>query len=258
MELSNLYDEKYYKEYEFGFRAEKRNDHDRILELLCIDSNKRVLEIGCGFGILLNRIPAKYKIGTESNKTALDECKRRGLSVVQSDAENGLPFEDSSFDIIIMNEVIEHLKNPQVILKECARVLSLNGRIAITTPARNFFVRDLSKTHFSEMTVKQAKLIVENCGFNVLTQEVSGVSFVYPVLEFFCFKPFRWIRNNLAESSNNNPNILMNPKKTIDKIHVMADYFLSPLSYYRKKLMFLGVSQLILAKKVIKKRFSKE
>ncbi len=112
-----LYGQKYYKEYEFGFKAEGRSDHERILELLKVKAQDRVLEIGCGFGVLLKRIPSEKKTGIETNDEAIEECRKRGLSVIKTNAEKGLPFKGSSFDIVIMNEVIEHLKNPILFLK---------------------------------------------------------------------------------------------------------------------------------------------
>jgi len=61
IELIDLYDQKYYKEQEFSFKAEDRADHKRILELLKPKASDRVLEIGCGFGVLLEKIPSNKK-----------------------------------------------------------------------------------------------------------------------------------------------------------------------------------------------------
>lgn len=48
-------------------------------------------------------------------------------------AEN-IPVENNHFDIILMTEVIEHLQNPESVLKECFRVLKNNGSFIITMP----------------------------------------------------------------------------------------------------------------------------
>jgi SAM-dependent methyltransferase len=45
-----------------------------------------------------------------------------------------LPFEPSSFDLVIASEVLEHLLNPERFLKGCARILKPEGRIICTTP----------------------------------------------------------------------------------------------------------------------------
>ena len=244
MDDINLYDQKYYKELEFGLKSETRSDHKRILELLKIKLTDKVLEIGCGFGVLLKKIPSKKKIGIETNDLAIRECRKRGLSVIKADAEKGLPFKDSSFDIVIMNELIEHLKKPKFVLEECFRILAPQGRVIITTPARSFFAHDLSPTHFSEMSIKEMRELVQTYGFKVLTHEVCGVSFLYPLLENFLFRPFRFLRYILGRKQE---------KKTvglIDSGHRLADRtFLKPLSDYRRHFLGLGLNQLILVQK---------
>jgi len=243
-----LYDQKYYEAHEFSFRNEERTDHKRILELLNIKTSDRVLEIGCGFGVLLNKITSKERIGIETNDSAIKECRNRGLSVIQADVEKGLSFKNSSFDIVIMNEVIEHLKKPEFVFKECFRILVPGGKIIITSPARNFWVHDLSGTHFSEMTVKEMRELIEKCGFKVLTQEVCGISFLCPLLENFLFKPFRFLRYILGRKQKK-------AVRLIDSCHGLADRtFLRPLAYYRKHFLRLGWNQIVLGQKGFKEK----
>ncbi len=242
---SNLYNQNYYLELEYGFKAENRSDHKRILELLRVKPKDRVLEIGCGFGVLLKKIPSEKKEGIETNDVAIEECRKRGLLVTKANAEKGLLFKDSSFDIVIMNEVIEHFKNPERILKECYRVLSPKGKVIITTPVRSIFVRNLSNTHFSEMTVKEIRELLHNCGFKILSHEVSGISFIYPILENIAFKPFRFLKHILKRRRKKEG------VKLIDSFHGVVDYtILKPFSNYRRYVLNLGQTQLILAEKI--------
>lgn len=240
--LDNLYDQKYYKSHEFGFRAETRSDHKLFLELLQVKPTDRVLEIGCGLGILLSKVPSENKIGIESNDTAVGECKKKGLNIIKADAEKGLPFEDGSFDIVIMNEVIEHLKDPGLVLEECHRVLAPKGRIVVTTPVRSFFVRDLSETHFSEMNTKEIKDLMDKTGFNIIDHRVSGISFLYPFMELFVFKPFRILRYSRKDK-----------EKTVNMIdscnRLAGKTILIPLNRYRKSLFSIGCNQLIFSQK---------
>ena len=152
-----LYDQHYYQIQGYGFGATDRQDHKRIIELLRKYKTNRVLEIGVGLGILLQRIKAKKKVGTETNEYAIKACKKLGISVIKNDAEKGLPFKDSSFDAIIMNEVIEHFKKPKPVVLDCYRILAPYGKIVISTPAKSFFAHDLTESHFSEMTQKELK-----------------------------------------------------------------------------------------------------
>ena len=241
--LSDTYNDNYYQMHEFSYSCECRQDHKRILELLQIKPCDKTLEIGCGFGILLSKVSAETKVGVETNDVAIDECRRRGVKVVQADAEKGLPFKDSYFDIIIMNEVISHLNKPALALKECLRVLTQGGKIVLTAPARSIFFRNISATHLSEMTVKELQNLVERCGFVVLSHEVSGISFLYPLMQNLLFNPFRFLRGVLRRNK-------MQTVQLIDRCHGLADKtLLKPFGIYRKRLLALGLNQMVLAQK---------
>ncbi len=240
---SKSYDRQYYEKQKFGFVTENRPDHKHILDLLGVKAGERVLEIGCGFGVLLKKIPSRRKIGIETNETAIGECRKRGLSVLKADAETKLPFKNASFEIIIMNEVIEHLTKPKIALEECFRILKPKGKIIITTPIKNFFVHDLAETHWSEMTVGELRQLVQESGFKVLSHEVNGISFLYPFFETLFFKPFRLLRYHLGDEQKNKV-------KLIDSLHGIADKtILNPFSFYRSYWMGIGSNQLILAEK---------
>lgn len=239
------YDERYYQLQGYGFAATEREDHKRIVELIKAKKTDRVLEIGAGLGILLQMIPAKKKVGTETNDYAIKEGKRRGVEMVKNDAEKGLKFKNNSFDTVILNEVIEHFKKPKPVIKECYRILSRGGKIIITTPNKNFFAHDLTESHFSEMTLKELRNLVEECGFKIITQEVNGISFLYPILEYGFYKPFRMLRYKLVKDRTGGATI-----DSIDSCHAVADRtILKPINRYRNFLLGLGNQQLVLAQK---------
>ena len=62
--------------------------------------------------------------------------EEKGVSVVARDAyEDGIPFPDDTFDLVIFSEVIEHLPNsPKPLLSEMSRVLRNGGWLILTTP----------------------------------------------------------------------------------------------------------------------------
>lgn len=106
--------------------------------------NKIVLDIGCGaagktmyyaslgvnkiYGV---EILSKYKNEAESlaKKLKLDDK----FDFVSGDAAN-LPFESNSIDTIIMNDAMEHVDEPEKVLKECIRVLKVGGRLYLNFP----------------------------------------------------------------------------------------------------------------------------
>jgi ubiquinone/menaquinone biosynthesis C-methylase UbiE len=115
-----------------------------VLQYLEPLQGKRILEIACGRGgfatVLKSRGAAVF--GADFSATALRIAQQkvfntvsRGTSVVflQADAQN-LPFMNSSFDVVISCETIEHLTDPFLALREMARVCRPGGTLYLTTP----------------------------------------------------------------------------------------------------------------------------
>lgn len=247
----NFYNRKYYEEHEFSYTNEERMDIKRILKLLKIKTGDRVLDIGCGLGILLEKISARKKVGIETNNFAINKCKEKGLKVMKLNADNGLPFKNASFDIVIMNEVISHVTKPQFVLKECFRVLRPNGIIALTTPVRSLFFHNISPTHLNEYSTEDIRNLIEKSGFKITSHEVCGISFIYPLLENLLYKPFRLLRERLEKNKKQQLTAKVEEKfGTIDNLRKFLDNTLfKPLSTYRKFFLSLGLNQLLVAKK---------
>jgi methionine biosynthesis protein MetW len=100
-----------------------------IAQLVPIGS--RVLDLGCGDGELLaylqkNRQCTGY--GIEINDANVLACVKRGVNVVQLNLDEGLAlFDNSSFDVVLQIDTLQHLRNAEVMLRETVRV----GRLGI-------------------------------------------------------------------------------------------------------------------------------
>jgi len=100
------------------------------------DSKLTVLDIGTGLGIQaitfaeLGHEVTALDFSNEMLQRAKKQAESRNVSIhfVQGDAEN-LPFEESSFDIIINMHLLWTLTDHEKFLKECGRVLKNGGRI---------------------------------------------------------------------------------------------------------------------------------
>lgn len=62
------------------------------------------------------------------------DAKEKGIQVKIHDANNPLPFDDETFDIVIGNQVLEHIQNTDGFLREIWRVLKEGGYCVISTP----------------------------------------------------------------------------------------------------------------------------
>lgn len=107
-----------------------------ILKALQLEAGDRLLEIGCGGGLLLHEASATGAAvtGLDHSQEMVDLARDRApaAEVVLGNAEK-LPFADGSFTAVAMSIVLMFLPNPVAALRECRRVLAPGGRIAIYT-----------------------------------------------------------------------------------------------------------------------------
>jgi SAM-dependent methyltransferase len=113
---------------------------DIINDLIDLDGTDRVLDIGCGPGILTAQVAAfaNQAIGIDFSAKMIDEARKLhpGLTFEVENAEK-LPFPDRSFNAAVVNYCAHHLARPEKAMKEIRRVLSANGRIAIIHPIQS-------------------------------------------------------------------------------------------------------------------------
>jgi SAM-dependent methyltransferase len=94
-----------------------------------------VLDIGCGIGTYVRKLgelaERAYGIDIEAERVVQgDTCS---LAVAVSEQ---LPFESGVFDIVLLNEVIEHVRDDRRTLLEACRVLRAGGHVVIYAPNR--------------------------------------------------------------------------------------------------------------------------
>jgi ubiquinone/menaquinone biosynthesis C-methylase UbiE len=107
-----------------------------ILDALALEPHDRLLEIGCGGGLLLRDALASGAAvtGLDHSEEMVRLARERaaGADVVLGDAAS-LPFPDASFTAVAMSIVFMFLPDPAAVLRECRRVLSAGGGVAIYT-----------------------------------------------------------------------------------------------------------------------------
>ena len=108
-----------------------KREFEIIADLL--PQNSRVLDVGCGDGILMEYLKYNKEIdirGIEISKDNVQKCLSKGLTVIEGDAEKDLlQFPDSSFDFVILSQTLQAFLNPEIVIKELLRV----GKKAIVT-----------------------------------------------------------------------------------------------------------------------------
>ncbi len=92
------------------------------------DGPVRVLDVGCGTGILLEQLePRAPAIGLDFSPTALEFCRKRGAERLVQGRGEALPFADGSFDLCFSSNVLEHVAAPWALLEEMVRCVRRDG-----------------------------------------------------------------------------------------------------------------------------------
>lgn len=89
----------------------------------------RLLDVGCGLKPYRGMFPAETYVGIDRPATESKSCV---VDVYASATQ--LPFKDGVFDSVLCTQVLEHVSEPCVLLKEACRVLKVGGYMILTAP----------------------------------------------------------------------------------------------------------------------------
>jgi methionine biosynthesis protein MetW len=91
-----------------------------------IAAGQRVLDLGCGRGVLLEHLQQTrqvYGVGVDISSNKVLSCLKRGLNVIQGDAESALAiYPDAFFDWVILSRMIQEMATPGAVIRESLRV----------------------------------------------------------------------------------------------------------------------------------------
>ncbi len=139
-----------------------------------IEPGNRILDIGCGDGYFLLRSKCKERYGID---------KILGDKMIMP-----LGFPDNYFNYVTMLAVIEHIEEPEPLLKDIYRMLKPGGKLIITTPVKNaelfirLYVKNISKEHHLYYNTKKIKNLMGDYFY------LSGKHrFLFGLNQVFCF-----------------------------------------------------------------------
>ena len=88
--------------------------------------NARLLDLGCGNGSILRSLQESksvFGLGIEIDSKKIKSCLEKGIDVIEQNIDNGLSnFLDNSFDVVLVSQTIQVLKNPRLTLEEITRI----------------------------------------------------------------------------------------------------------------------------------------
>jgi methionine biosynthesis protein MetW len=111
--------------------APLRGDLRLVAEMIAAGS--RVLDIGCGDGVLLASLARQKGVdgrGMELSQSGVNACVRHGLSVIQGDADHDLEdYPSDAFDYVVLSQTLQATHQPKRVLEHLVRI----GRRAIVS-----------------------------------------------------------------------------------------------------------------------------
>jgi len=125
LQLYGWYYQKYKSEYDFVSK---------------FTQNRKVLEIGCGNGSFYNYSNASEYTGLECNDKAISECQKKGLTVFKHTISEHKQGHIEAYDVVCSFQVLEHIMDPFLFLRDTLSCLNNNGYLIISVPSEDSFV----------------------------------------------------------------------------------------------------------------------
>ena len=191
-----------------------------IIDMPSADRSSRILDAGCGDGInlfglnkMINAHNWKSLIyGADYNPMRLERASRFSFveELKQSPLDN-LPYADGWFDVVLCNQVLEHISHDKKVLLEFKRVLRPRGLLILGVPnegctiawIRNHIIQRsiLQLTdHVNFYTEKSISTILTDSCFSILKIEKAGIFLPHLALNYLVSitKPGRKLLNFLG------------------------------------------------------------
>ena len=180
------------QEFPLHYRYFRKN----YLKQLPADRNAKIVDLGCGMGHFLNFLVKEgYKnyTGIDVSKENIEFCRKNKFNVVLGDIFEFLKDTNDTYDVIIMNDIIEHLEKSEIIhlLQLIFNALHHDGRLIIKAPnAANPIMASSSRysdfTHELLFTEESMSQVLRITGFSQIV--------IYPQdLYVFYYNPLNYL-----------------------------------------------------------------
>ncbi|MBT6047484.1 MAG: class I SAM-dependent methyltransferase [Candidatus Scalindua sp.] len=169
--------------------------------------SRKLLEIGCAFGYFLGKAKDCFDVsGVELSDYAAKYAREQlGLNVIKGSIEEA-SFAESSFDVVVMWDVIEHIPSPVLALKEINRVLRSGGLLALSTPDISSLISRIQGKswrlydppyHLNYFSRKTICKLLESTGFRILKIEHC---WEYHSMQYLCHALCLYYNNIVCRS----------------------------------------------------------
>lgn len=167
------------------------SSHEYALE--AVPPGARVLDIGAGPGGLARELTKKA-----CHVTMVDKCEPaaagQDVDAILQDLDEGIHFDPSRYDVLLMLDIIEHLRDPELFLEQLRANFDYGTKtLILTTPNAAFFVQRimlllgqfnygkagiLDRTHTRLFTFRAVRRLLQDEGFRI--KKITGIPAPFP------------------------------------------------------------------------------
>jgi len=160
------------EDHHWWFAARRQIVSHAIRRMAKPPAGARILDAGCGTGGNLAMLGQFGRVtGVEPDETALAFARGRGTSadLVKGMLPDALPFDDATFDLAVLLDVLEHIDDDGAALRRVAAVLKLGGCLLLTVPAFPFLWSGHDELHAHRRRYRRHELAgkIASAGLNV-------------------------------------------------------------------------------------------
>jgi len=155
--------------------------YDQLYKLIQphLDKKFRILDGGSALGGFLEYLSErgfKNLFGIDISRKYVKAVKNRGPFKIKLGSVESIPFKASSFDFLVIDQVLEHLVNPTIAFKEAERVLSPGGLLCVSIPDASKYANEyffdffwfLMREHIQHFDIEHLKILAEKNGFELV------------------------------------------------------------------------------------------
>ena len=180
---------------EYVLKESEDSSHGVILRWLAELPPGRLLDLGCSSGALAERARALGHHVVGVDLTELEGASARVDRLVCADLDDGIPDEVSDegpFDVVLAGDVLEHVRDPERLLRQARDILNPSGRLLVSVPNfSHWYVRLrtlfglfdydqrglLDRTHVRFFTRRSIERDLRRAHFRIAQSAVTGVPF---------------------------------------------------------------------------------
>ena len=190
----------------------RKEDESKLskVKLQYIENNlhgENLLDTGSGYCYYSEWLSEKYPNLKITSVDKLSLINHKGIKFLCLDLENPIPLEDNIFDTIIAFDIIEHLNNAKLFVKELYRICQPNGILIGSVPSSNdkflpaynlTFRNRKDLDHKQYFQPSSLENLLKDGGFSVTAIDLQGIVSPHVFAEFFPYRMQFFVKKTIS------------------------------------------------------------